>query len=541
MTKQTKKNLLMQGSILAFAGIITRLIGLIYRIPMANMLGEEGNGIYSVAFGIYNITLTLSSYSLPLAVSKLVSQRCSNKEYRNAFHIFRNALLFALISGTIACSLIYFGSDFLEGIYARDGLSEPLKIVAPTTFIMALLGVFRGLYQGKNTMIPTALSQIFEQIINAVVSVAAIYLFMKVYATSPNVSAYGAAGGICGTFAGAFTALVFLLIVFMIYRPTLMKQIDRDRTPIDETNGEIYKALFLTVIPIIFSQTVYQLGYTLDDLIFGNIMLNKGIESVVVSSLQGAFNSQYNLLINVPVAVASAMAASTIPSIAASSKRNTYDLHDKIGGVIKFNMCIAFPSAVGLSVLARPIIMLLFPSLTLYQDTVVTLMIFGTSAIIFYSLSTITTSILQGTDHMKLPIYHAAFSLVIHIIIVVLLLLFTDLGIYALLIGNITFPLIISALNWYAVSKHLHYTQEIIKTFLVPLLSSLIMGIIVFLTYSGLNFLIDFNLISTLCSILIGSIAYFILLALLRCFSTEELKEMPLGTKMARLLKPLLK
>lgn len=541
MTKQSKKNLLMQGSILAMAGIITRLIGLIYRIPMANMLGEEGNGIYSVAFGIYNITLTLSSYSLPLAVSKLVSQRCSNREYRNAFHIFRNALLFALISGTIACCLIYFGSDFLEGLYARDGLAEPLKIVAPTTFVMALLGVFRGLYQGKNTMIPTALSQVFEQIINAVVSVVAIYIFMKVYASSPNVSAYGAAGGICGTFAGAFTALVFLLIIFIIYRPTLMNQIRRDRTPIDESNGEIYKALFLTVLPIIFSQTVYQLGYTLDDLIFGNIMLNKGIESSVISSLQGAFNSQYNLLINVPVAVASAMAASTIPSIAASSKRSTSDIHDKISGVIKFNMCIAFPSAVGLSVLARPIIMLLFPSLTVYQDTVVTLMTFGTSAIIFYSLSTITTSILQGTDHMRLPIYHAAFSLMIHIIIVVLLLLFTDLGIYALLIGNITFPLIISGLNWYSVSKYLQYRQEILKTFIIPFFSSILMGIVVFLIYSGLDILIGINLISTLCSILIGGIVYFILLAVLKCFSTEELNEMPMGNKLSKLLKPFLK
>ena len=541
MTKQTKKNLLMQGSILAMAGIITRLIGLIYRIPMANMLGEEGNGIYSVAFGIYNITLTLSSYSLPLAVSKLVSQRCSNREYRNAFHIFRNALLFSLISGTIACCLIYFGSDFLEGLYARDGLAEPLKIVAPTTFVMALLGVFRGLYQGKNTMIPTALSQVFEQIINAVVSVVAIYIFMKVYASSPNVSAYGAAGGICGTFAGAFTAFVFLLIIFIIYRPTLMKQISRDRTPIDESNGEIYKALFLTVLPIIFSQTVYQLGYTLDDLIFGNIMINKGIESSVISSLQGAFNSQYNLLINVPVAVASAMAASTIPSIAASRKRSISDIHDKISGVIKFNMCIAFPSAVGLSVLARPIIMLLFPSLTVYQDTVVTLMTFGTSAIIFYSLSTITTSILQGTDHMRLPIYHAAFSLMIHIIIVVLLLLFTNLGIYALLIGNITFPLIISGLNWYSVSKYLQYRQEILKTFIIPFFASLLMGIVVFLIYSGLDILIGVNLISTLCSILIGGIVYFILLAVLKCFSTEELKEMPMGNKLSKLLKPFLK
>ena len=541
MSKQTKRNLLMQGSILAAAGIITRLIGLIYRIPMANMLGDEGNGIYSVAFGIYNITLTLSSYSLPLAVSKLVSQRCANREYRNAFHIFRNALLFALLSGTIACTLIYFGADFLEILYAREGLAEPLKIVAPTTFIMALLGVFRGLYQGKNTMIPTAFSQILEQVVNAFVSVIAVYLFMQAYSKSPNVSAYGAAGGIIGTFAGAFIALVFLLIVFILYKPTLNRQISRDKTPIDESNKEIYHVLFLTVLPIIFSQTVYQLGYTLDDFLFGNIMLKKGFDNSTISSLQGAFNSQYNLLINVPVAVASAMAASTIPSIAASAKSKSKDIHDKIRSVIKFNMCIAFPSAVGLSVLAKPIISMLFPNLTQYQDTVVLLMVFGTSAIIFYSLSTITTSILQGTDHMRLPIYHAAFSLVLHIILVVILLLFTDLGVFALLIGNITFPLFISILNWHSVTKELHYHQEIIKTFLIPLISSLIMGVAVFAIYQGIYILSSNNLISTLFSVALGAIIYFLLLVLLQCFNKEELVDMPMGGRIYKLIKPLLK
>ncbi|MDD3206261.1 MAG: polysaccharide biosynthesis protein [Lachnospiraceae bacterium] len=535
MAKQTKKNLLMQGSILAVAGLITRIIGLLYRIPMANMLGEEGNGIYSVAFGIYNITLTLSSYSLPLAVSKLISQRSVNKEYRNAFHIFRNALIFALIVGSIACSAIFFGADALEKVYATEGLAKPLRIVAPTTFVMAILGVFRGLFQGKNTMIPTAVSQILEQIVNAIVSLAAIYSFVHIYSASDQVAAYGAAGSMCGTLAGAFTALLFLLFVFVIYRPHLMNRLRSDKTRSDENNIEIYQILFLTIIPIIFSQTVYQIGYTLDDLIFGNIMTGKGYTNTIVSSLRGVFNSQYNLLINVPVAIASSMAASTIPSIAASAKSGSKDIKDKIKAVIKFNMVVAFPSAMGLSVLARPITQLLFPNLTTYQDTVVMLLVCGSSAVIFYSLSTITTSILQGMDYMRIPIYHAGISVIIHVLLVSGLLAFTNLGIYALLIGNITFPLLVCLLNWHSVEKYLQYKQEIRKTFGVPLLSSIIMGVIVFLVYHGLYLLLHSNLISVGISIPLGGAVYFMSLLLFKCFSLEELKDIPMGSRIARI------
>ncbi len=535
MAKQSKKNLLMQGSILAAAGILTRMIGLLYRIPMANMLGEEGNGIYSVAFGIYNITLTLSSYSLPLAVSKIISQQTVNKEYKNSFCVFRNALLFALIVGLMACTLIFFGADTLEVMYATKGLAKPLRIIAPTTFIMAILGVFRGLYQGKSTMIPTALSQIFEQVVNAIVSVAAIYFFMDVYKDSDQVAAYGAAGGICGTFAGAFTALLFLIFVFIIYRPTLNRQIRNDRTQVEASNFDIYKVLFLTILPIIFSQTVYQIGYTLDDLIFGNLMSLKGFTNNVTNSLRGVFNSQYNLLINVPVAIASSMAATTIPSIAASAKSNSTDIKEKVNAVIKFNMAIAFPSAVGLSVLARPITCLLFPNLTTYQDTVVNLLVFGSSAVIFYSLSTITTSILQGLDYMKIPIYHAGISVIIHVIVVSTLLYFTKLGIYALLIGNITFPLLVCLLNWHSVEKYLNYKQEILKTFGVPLISSLIMGLIAFLIYQGTYILIRSNIVCIIISISIAITVYFFLLLVLKCFSEEELKDIPMGGRIAKI------
>ena len=122
MSTQRKNDLLRQGSILAVAGILVRLIGILYRIPMSNLLGDVGNGIYSVAYGIYGVTLTLASSSLPLAVSKLIAQRSIQKQHQNAYRLFRIALIFALIVGAAAALFLFFGADFLEKLYAREGL-----------------------------------------------------------------------------------------------------------------------------------------------------------------------------------------------------------------------------------------------------------------------------------------------------------------------------------------------------------------------------------------------------------------------------------
>ena len=533
-----KNELIKQGSILAVAGIIVRMIGLLYRIPMANLLGAEGNGIYSVAFGIYNIALTLSSYSLPLAVSKLMSHRLAKKEYKNAYHVFRNAFIFAVISGTIACSFIYFGAGFFETLYAKKGLAIPLRVVAPTTFIMAMLGVFRGLFQGKSTMVPTAVSQIVEQIINAGISVFAAYELMKIYSTSVNIAAFGAAGGICGTLAGAFSALLFLVLLYFVSRKTMMRQKKLDQTKKVESNRQIYKILIVTTIPVILSQTVYQIGYTIDDIVFGNIMQLKGMEGSVISSLQGVFNSQYNLLINVPVAIASAMAASTIPSITSSrALRKKQEVKDKISSVKKFNMVIAFPAAVGLMVLAYPIMTILFPSIIDYRSVAVNLMIYGSFAVVFYSLSTITSAILQALNYMRIPVIHSAVSLVVHVAIIVPLLYFTNMNVYALLIGNVTFPLIVSILNWRSVAKYANYNQEVKKTFVFPLIGSGIMGVIVYGSYTFIYSLTGILIIGLAVSMVLGTLVYGIFILKIGCFSKMELKEIPMGGHFIKFVK----
>ena len=175
-TEQKKKNssFLIQGMILAAAGIVTRLIGIAYRIPVNNILGDEGQGFYGCAFSIYNIALLLTSYSLPLAVSKLVSARVSKREYKNAMRIFKGALLFAIIVGALVGILVFACADFIAGdIMSLRFSAYALRVLAPGLFIVAVMGVVRGFFQGMGTMVPTALSQIVEQIVTDIFMAAA--------------------------------------------------------------------------------------------------------------------------------------------------------------------------------------------------------------------------------------------------------------------------------------------------------------------------------------------------------------------------------
>lgn len=535
MSQNKKSSFYIQGSILALAGIITKIIGFIYRIPMANFLGNQGNGIYSVAFSIYGIALTLSSYSLPLAVSKLVSARLVRHEYKNVKAILMNALTFATIVGAIASLILFFGADVLESLYETPGLAKPLRILAPTVFVVSFLGVFRGFFQGQGTMVPTAISQVIEQIINAIVSILAAWQFTRIYQNNDYVAAYGATGGTLGTLIGALAGLFFLLFTFYAYKPVFAKSLRKQKTPV-ERNEDLMKALIMTVIPVIISQTIYQIGYTLDALLFGKLMAFKGTDSDFTTSLQGVYSTQYNQLINLPVAIATAMASSTIPSIVRSnSSGNHEEVRHKTNGVIKFNMVIAFPCAIGLSVMAYPITHSLYPRLVEFESYSVPLLQFGSLAVVFYALSTITTAILQGNNYMKIPVIHSAISLIIHLIVTAALLAFTNLGVYALMIGNVLFPLIVCILNCRSLSRYLHFKFHYMELFGKPAIASVFMGLAAFITYQLAHLILPLS-IAMIVAILVAVVIYFVVIGVIRCFRYDELLELPMGRKLASIL-----
>ena len=530
--KTSGKHIIKQGTILAAASVISRIIGMLYRSPMAAVIGDKGNGLYSFAFEIYSIALILSSYSMPLAVSKLLSARFAKKEYKNADKIYKFAYIFAAVSGMVMALILFFGAGTIERLSGHEGLALPLKVLAPTVFVVALAGTTRGFFQSRNTMMPTAVSQLAEQIINAIVSIVAAVILVRFAANEFDKARYGAAGGTIGTLFGALSSLMFLIFLVVIYKPRMKKHLSHDKVGVTVSNEEVLKLIVATIVPVILSQTVYQSIGVVDGFMFGN--LYKGSDS---TALYGIYSSKYRLMVNVPNAISSALASSMIPSLVSLyTLKNFVEFRARLKTSVKFNMIIAFPCAFGISALSGMIMKLLFPT----TDTVISgrMLMYGSVAVLFYALSTVTNAALQGMDRMRLPVRHAAISLLIHIPLMVILLKFTKLGAHALVIGNIIYPLIVCALNWVSVARYANYRQEVKTTFIIPLLASSVMWIETFCLSRLMAKVLPVNYITnaliTIICIVNACLVYFIMLFVLKGVTREELKEFPMGGRMAK-------
>lgn len=536
-----ESNFVVQGSILAAAGIIVRLIGILYRVPMTNIIGNEGMGYYTTAFNVYNIILILSSYSLPLAVSKMVSASIAKGQYRNSVRILKAALVYATIVGGTACYIIWhFGDFFADTVFNMPFSVYALRTLAPTIWIMAYLGVLRGYFQGHGTMVPTAFSQIFEQIVNAVISVTAAGVLFKVgidsnrvYQTTGYPEAFGAAGGTIGTGAGALAAFLFVLLVFALYRPIVKRRCKRDRSGVRDSYGHISTTFFFTAVPVIISSTVYNISSVIDNsmMSYGMEALGRGTEFL---SLWGIYNNKYMLLVHVPLAMANSLSSSLIPSLSgAVARKERSAVLAKTGLVIRFAMLIAIPAAVGLTVLALPINNLLFRNEG--NDQAAVMMLVGSSAVVFLSLSTVTNAILQGINHMSTPIKNAAISLFLHVIALYVMLMVFKMGIYSVLFSNILFALFMCILNGLAIKKYLRYRQEIRKTFVLPAIASAIMGAVAYGVYKGVYLITGSNVLSMVFTLVAAVAVYSILLLKLRCIEEDELYTMPGGVKLIRI------
>lgn len=515
MSEDKKQRFIIHGGILAIASILVKIIGMLYRIPMVNIIGSKGNGVYGAAFNLYNICLVLSSFGLPIAISALISSRFAKRKFKSAKKIMSCSLIIAAVTGGIAALLLFFGADFIENVIyggGIQGIAIPLRVLSPTVFIVAILGVFRGFFQGQETMIPTAVSQLIEQLVNAIVSIAAGYILINIFKESENAAAYGAAGSTLGTLAGALAALIFVAFIYFIYRPTFMRMVRKDKSSVIESNQEAYHLIAMTMIPIILSQTFYQISAVIDDAMFSNLMIGK-ITSIETDL--GNYNSSYLLLVGIPQAVASAMAASLLPSIASAFALGNYSaINGKIDQTLKANMLVAIPSFVGFMIVGQPIIQLLFARYDSVQGS--TMLRLGAISVVFYCLSTVTSAGLQGMNMMNKPVKHSLISVVVHIIVVYILLEFTNMGIFALVIGNTTFPVLIFVLNLIELKRYSGYQMDYVNIFLAPSISAVVMGVTTWLTYDGIRALLQSNTIALMIALIVAVITYFGLLLIFR-------------------------
>ncbi len=541
-------NFLVQGSILAAASIISRIIGLLYRLPMTNIIGDTGNNYYSCAFEIYNIMLIISSYSLPLAVSKLVSARMAKRKRRQAYQVLKGSLLFAVIAGTAVALIVYLGAEFFTTALQTPLSVFALKVLAPVLVVVAILGVLRGFFQGMGSMMPSAVSQIIEQIVNAIVSVWAAYVLFQYGSKVGEVlgdpekygAAYGAAGGTLGTNLGAVSALLFMLLVFFVYMHVFKKKMKRERNVKVDSFAYTMKILIITIIPVLLSTTIYNISGIIDQGLFKNIAVLQGAATEEIDVWWGVFSGKYKVLINVPISIASAMAASSVPALSASyADGDNESVCNQINAAMRFIMVIALPCAVGLAVLARPIFMLLFHGTIETLDLATSMMVLGSVAVVFYSMSTLSNGLLQGIDRLRVPVKNAAIALVAHIVVLIALMLFFRLNIYAVVIANAFFAFLVCVLNSIDIARHTGYRQEIKKTFVIPAVCSAIMGVITYFVYQGLYALCKSNVISLIIAFIIAVLVYGVTLLLFKGLSESEILKFPKGRLLVKAAKKL--
>ena len=531
--KSSKNNYLKQAGILAVAGIICRIIGILYRSPLTSIIGDEGNGYYTSAYNIYTIILLLSSYSIPSAVSKIIASKLALKEYRNAHRIFRCALIYVCVIGGAASLFTLFGAElFLEGEAA-----VVLRVFSPTIFLSGFVGVLRGYFQAHGSMIQTSFSQILEQILNAVISILAANLLIDLV-TSKSTTAqaiYGAAGSALGTGSGVVAALLFMLFVYAINRKMIYTRIAKDRHRYVDSYGDILRGMLSTVTPIIMSTIIYNFSTSFNQTVYSKVMIYaRGLSLAQTATSYGIFAGKAMVIINIPIALASSLSAAMIPTISASSALGDQTAtRRKVVNAMWTTMLIAIPSSVGLAVLAKPIMQLLFPQKD-SLDMAAKLLAMIAITVVFYSLSTLSNGILQGIGQVKLPVRNAAIALAVQTVLLVVLLMFTELDLYALVICLIVYSFMMCVLNSISV-RHCIGVGENFKTmFLMPAIAAAIMGAAAKGTYMGMQLFVSSNIICLVPSLLVAVIVYFVAALMIGAVGREQLLNLPKGQLIVR-------
>ena len=539
----SKTNFLAQGTILVIASFVAKAIGMIYRIPLTHILGDDGNGYYSTANEIYTIILMISSFSLPLAVSRLVAEREYAGEVKNSYRVLICSLRFAAVTGGILSILTFLlGGVITKYVMGVELASYALRVLAPAICLFALTGVLRGFFQGHGTMVPTAISQIIEQVINAIISVAGAYVMLQYglklgekKGDAELGTALAAAGGTFGTVASVGVALLFMIVIYLGYRNGFKRRMKKDKTRRRESDRAIYRAITYTILPIVLSTLVYNISTIIDQGVFNHILAGMGFTQKQYATVWGIYSGKFRVLMNVPLSIASCLAPSVVPALTEAMANN--DLREaglRTRDTIRYTMVFTIPCAVGMAALARPIMMMLYgnnDSLALAAG----IMQSGALLTVLLALSTLTTGILQGLGEMQAPLVHAATAVAIHLGFLVLFVVKFKWNIYGVVYANIIFGLIICLLNARSIRKKLHYRQEIKKTFLVPVIAAGVMGIAAYLVHRVFN-LFAGNTISTILAVCVGAVVYGICLVKLGGILEREIRRLPKGDQLADLL-----
>ena len=582
-----KQNTFFGGAaILAVGILVVKLIGMFYKIPLVNIIGQEGTADFNNAYNIYAVLLTISTAGLPVAVSKLVSEANALGKRNQVRRIFRLALAAFLILGVASFMVMYFKADWLAGLMNDSKAAQGIRTLDPAVICVGCLAAFRGYSQGHSNMAPTSVSQIIEALCKLVVGLGLAYWLIS--AGQP--SHVAAAGAITGVTVGTVVALAYMLLNY-----TITKGHERlsDDTP--DAPGKIMGDILRIAIPITLSSSMVGIVTVIDSsLVQGQLqrVLLENPESwalyanfVDLSALEEARNlflngpspldiapdpSMDNLMVhfyqgtpaaislhealesasraiygnysgalniyNLPSSLMVAMTSSVIPAVSgALARKDRKGAANITSSALRISALLAFPMGVGLFVLGTPIIKLLFTSLE--PDLAGPLLSTLGLATVFVCMMLVCNSILQANGFVNLPVVVMVLGGVVKIVSNYNMVAIPDIGIFGVPFGNVLCFGLCLILDLVIISRVLRGRPRYLSIFGKPLAAAAVMGAGAWAVYGLLYKLLERNTIAVVGAIGVAVVIYVVLIVALKAIDREDLALMPKGEKIARLLR----
>lgn len=541
MGNRVQKSTFFGGAAILAVGIaIVKLIGALYKIPLGNILDDEGFGHFNNAYVIYNLLLMISTAGLPVALSKSISEANTLGRRNQVHRIFNVALVTFFVLGTISFAVMFALAQPLADLQGDGAAVQAVRAIAPACFFVCVLSTFRGYAQGHGNMVPTAVSQIIEALGKLVIGLALSWVLVRAGASSAD----AAAGAIFGVTCGAGICLIYLIVEHVHRRRSEPGR----PTDVPEPPGTILKRLLVIAVPITLCASVTPITSWLDTAQVQNILRDvmnaqpaqwyeaqKLLDPDVVDPVVAAYGAYQKAITiyNLPSSFMVAITASVIPAISACRARRDYQGAGRIAeSSMRMGMLLALPAGVGLAVLSSPIMYLLYAD----SDHAIadpSMMILGIASI-FVCVMLVCNSVLQASGFVNLPIFimiaGCAAKLIVNNFMV------RQMGAVGAAVGTLVCYVIVAVLELLLIKRVIPAPPRYTQVFAKPMVAAGVMGMAVWAAYGLVSRLFG-NTLSTLIAIAAGVAVYAVLVVVLKAISREDLALMPKGDKIAKLLR----
>lgn len=548
-----KKQTFLQGTaILAMATVLVKLMGFLFKVPLNNIIGEDGFGYFNTAYDVYNVLLMISTTGLPVAMSRMISQAQTLGNHAQIKRIYRTSLYVFLTIGMVgSLGMLFFCHQLSVMVTTNENSWAAIAALAPCVLLICLVSAYRGFFQGQSNMTPTSVSQIFEAVTRLVVGLGLAWLVMKltgeayvrmqgiVLAPGETAQDYGditlaAGGAILGVTLGSLISVVYLHHKFR-----QSNQILSLGGGTAKSTRSTMKELLSIAVPITLGSAGLQIINLFDTMIYMR-RLTGALQwtEKMADSAKGVYNFCQTVFA-LPCSFIPTITIAVIPAITASlTRKDLAEAKATSESSVRTMALIAMPCAAGLFVMAEPVIRLLCSTYTedKIQLAATMLAILGLT-VIFNSLVLLLNAIMQAHGDVVTPVVNMLIGGIIKIIVNYILVGQPNLNIVGAPIGTFICYISITALDLIAMKRHISARPAIFKNIIRPGLSSAIMGAATFMVYRVLSNAISSWKLACLLSLAFAVVLYAVLVVFLRCLTYEDCMLLPKGEKIAKILR----